>query len=131
MSHACSAAEMSDLFGPAILMPSTNTTNVRILSPHAQRYLVLHGHAIPIGERRSMVIGSDPAHCDMPLLSARIEARHAELFFHNGCYFVQDLGSVHGTYVNGRRIAGAAELHVGDEILIKPYSMTFTTAGLS
>lgn len=129
MSRACTAVEMNALFGPAVLMHPHSAPDVRILSPCSQRYLVLHGHAIPLGERRSMIIGSDPAQCDMPLLSTRISARHAEVFFHNGCYFVQDLGSTHGTCVNGRRITGAAELHVGDEIQIRPYHMTFTGSG--
>lgn len=128
MSHACSAVEMNSMFGSAVFMRSTSSPAVHVLSPVSHRYLMMNGHLIPVGERLRMIIGNDPIGCDVLLLGSRISPRHAEILFHNGCYFVRDLGSVHGTYVNGRRITGVAELHVGDEIQIKPYRMTFTTS---
>jgi pSer/pThr/pTyr-binding forkhead associated (FHA) protein len=43
---------------------------------------------------------------------------HAELEFVNGCWFVTDLDSANGTWVNGKRIEGKRALRVGDELRI-------------
>ena len=53
---------------------------------------------------------------------------HAEIFYKDGCYFIQDLGSLHGTYVNGQKVGGVAELHAGDEIMVKPYTLVFSSS---
>lgn len=129
MSHACTAEEMSELFGPSVKFHPALSQDVSVFSPYGRKYLVFGDAVLPLGERLHFVLGSDPAACDLVLLSTRVSARHAELFYDNGCYFLRDLGSAQGTCINGRRITGTAELHVGDEITIKPYSMTFTSSG--
>jgi pSer/pThr/pTyr-binding forkhead associated (FHA) protein len=42
--------------------------------------------------------------------------RHALLSWENNLFFVEDLKSTNGTFVNGNRIEGKAELHNGDVI---------------
>lgn len=43
---------------------------------------------------------------------------HAEITFENGQPVVRDLGSVNGTFLNGRMLSGAHPLHYGDVIYI-------------
>jgi hypothetical protein len=45
-------------------------------------------------------------------------AQHAILTFRGRAWFVEDLGSTNGTYVNGARIEGVAPLGFGDELQI-------------
>ncbi len=45
-----------------------------------------------------------------------VSARHAELEPITGSWFIEDLGSTNGTYVNGERIEAKKALHVNDEI---------------
>ncbi|KAK2701797.1 oxoglutarate dehydrogenase inhibitor-like [Artemia franciscana] len=45
-----------------------------------------------------------------------IGRRHAVLDFHDNAFWIQDQGSVNGTYVNGHRIEGERRLQDGDEI---------------
>jgi hypothetical protein len=52
---------------------------------------------------------------------AKVSRRHARIIFQNGQYFIEDLGSTNGTFVNrGRRLAPGDRqaLSDGDEIIV-------------
>ena len=52
---------------------------------------------------------------------AKISRRHARIVNHNGQYFIEDLGSTNGTFVNrGRRLLPGKRhmLQNGDEIIV-------------
>ena len=53
----------------------------------------------------------------------RIEDRyasqfHARLYPRNGSWYVEDLGSTNGTYLNRQRVTGSVELQAGDEVRV-------------
>jgi predicted component of type VI protein secretion system len=54
--------------------------------------------------------------CQVVLDDPLTSRRHAMLEFDGAVLFVQDLGSVNGVVVNGRRIKGTQELKSGDEL---------------
>ena len=45
-------------------------------------------------------------------------AEHALLSFRGRAWYVEDLGSTNGTYVNGQRVDGVASVGFGDEIQV-------------
>jgi pSer/pThr/pTyr-binding forkhead associated (FHA) protein len=47
-----------------------------------------------------------------------VSTSHAKFYQANGRFFVEDMGSTNGTYVNGRRISYPTELRQGDRIKI-------------
>ncbi len=67
------------------------------------------------GER--WVLGRSPD-CDVVLDVAAISRRHVILSEEAGGFFVQDLGSRNGTYINDQRVADRAPLRHGDQMLI-------------
>jgi len=52
------------------------------------------------------------------MLDATVSRIHARLTIEGGVYRVEDLGSTHGTRVNGRLIQGTTRLSDGDEIQV-------------
>lgn len=57
-----------------------------------------------------------------------ISRRHAEIYEENGAYYIKDLGSTNGTFVNGGRINKdeVAELSDGDNIKLSDETFIFT-----
>ena len=52
----------------------------------------------------------------LPLTDQTISRRHAEMTPDSGRWYLRDLGSSNGTYVNGVRVSEARLLHPGDQI---------------
>ncbi len=53
-----------------------------------------------------------------------VSRRHAEVERTSDCYFVRDVGSLNGTYVNRQRVEGA-ELQDGDEVQVGRFRLVF------
>ena len=45
-------------------------------------------------------------------------AEHAVLTFRGSAWYVEDLGSTNGTYVNGHPVVGVATIAYGDELQV-------------
>ena len=78
-------------------------------------------HFLPAGDRT--LIGRSPD-CDVFLDDVTVSRRHAVLVRRDGRFYIEDQGSLNGTFVNRRRI-DAAELANGDEVQIGKYRLTF------
>ena len=68
------------------------------------------------------------ASCDIVLDDPKISRRHASVAVRLGVVFLTDLGSSNGTFVNGRRIEEAVELHDGDRLSFAGMEATFHAA---
>ena len=75
----------------------------------------------PEGERTT--IGRSPD-CEIFLDDVTVSRNHALLVRRADGLYIDDLGSLNGTYVNRRRIDGQ-ELENGDELQIGKYRLTF------
>ena len=75
----------------------------------------------PSGERTR--IGRSPE-CEIFLDDVTVSRNHAVLVERDGHFFVEDQGSLNGTFVNRRRIDNQ-ELENGDELQIGKYRLTF------
>src|SRR5262249_45717645 len=73
---------------------------------------------------RLLIIGRSST-CDIVLDDDEASRKHAEIRFVAGRYRLSDLGSVNGTWVNGRRVAIPRDLESGDEIRIGRAQLVF------
>lgn len=58
-----------------------------------------------------------------------VSRHHAKFSRRAGQFFVRDLGSLNGTYVNRRLLDGESGLRLGDEVQIGKYRMVFFVHG--
>jgi pSer/pThr/pTyr-binding forkhead associated (FHA) protein len=63
------------------------------------------------------VIGRAPE-CELRLDDTYISQQHARLFGRNGAWYVEDLGSTNGTFVNEQKLAAPAMVQPGDKIRV-------------
>lgn len=68
-------------------------------------------------DRTEFLIGREPG-MDLVVPLPAISRRHARIFQQKGQYFLEDLGSSNGTYLNGEQISAAVKLSAGDVIYI-------------
>jgi FOG: FHA domain len=52
------------------------------------------------------------------LTDSFVSGHHAKLFIRNNNFYVEDLGSTNGTFINSSRIDGRVKLNVNDELKI-------------
>lgn len=62
-----------------------------------------------------ITLGRDPG-CDVPLLDDTVSARHAQLIYHHGQWWLEDLASTNGTLLNETVITMPTVITSGDEI---------------
>jgi pSer/pThr/pTyr-binding forkhead associated (FHA) protein len=73
--------------------------------------------ALPLPDRHRpvLVIGRRP-NCDVHLSDKRVSRVHAVLMLFEGSWYVEDLHSTNGTYVNGTRISQRVAVRRGDTL---------------
>lgn len=65
----------------------------------------------------SMTVGRTPE-CELLLEDTYVSQQHARLFGKNGAWYVEDLGSTNGTFVNDQKLAAPAMIQPGDRVRI-------------
>jgi FHA domain/zinc-ribbon domain len=74
-------------------------------------------------ERDTTTIGRSPD-CGIFLDDVTVSRKHAVLVQRDSGFFIEDQGSLNGTFVNRKRVE-SAQLDDGDEVQIGKYRMTF------
>lgn len=71
-----------------------------------------------------LTIGRDPA-CQVVLDSLVLSRRHARLRRKDKVWFVEDLGSTNGSYLNGQRLKKSTALKIGDVLKIGAFQFRY------
>jgi pSer/pThr/pTyr-binding forkhead associated (FHA) protein len=81
-----------------------------VVEPAAQR-----GRTFPLGQE--LTVGR-AAGCQVTLDDTYVSQLHARVYARDGQYFVEDLGSTNGTYLNRDRVTGAMVMKKGDRLQV-------------
>jgi sigma-B regulation protein RsbU (phosphoserine phosphatase) len=98
------------------IAPSTEHPKIKMSRP--PRIVVLD----PTGARREVSLEKFPlrmgrqADNELVLRDTRVSRVQAQITSENGSYFIEDLGSRHGTFVNGEKIGTRRELKASDQV---------------
>jgi sigma-B regulation protein RsbU (phosphoserine phosphatase) len=89
--------------------------------------LLQEGNAIPYAlDGETTVLGRAPE-CQIQLDSNMVSRRHAQVTREGNAYYVEDLGSGNGTFLNGKRLTGRTPLKAEDRIKLGPILLRFET----
>lgn len=61
-----------------------------------------------------IMIGRDP-NCDLSMMDEALSAHHARLAHHHGQWWLEDLNSTNGTFLNREKLSTAAVVITGDK----------------
>jgi len=61
-----------------------------------------------------IMIGRDP-NCDLAIMDEALSAHHARLAHHHGQWWLEDLNSTNGTFLNHERLTTSAVVITGDQ----------------
>lgn len=75
-----------------------------------------------------IMMGRDPA-CEYPLEEETVSAHHARLSYHHGQWWLEDLDSTNGTFLNRERLSTPTVVISGDEIGCGETRLTVALAG--
>ncbi|HOX05101.1 MAG TPA: protein kinase [Planctomycetota bacterium] len=78
--------------------------------------ILLDGEKFTLGRRKA---------CEIPVGDVKASRNHAQIFRQGNRFYVRDLASRNGTFLNGERLAGDSELSFGDKISIGDTIMEF------
>ena len=81
-----------------------------------------YGDRFPLGGGTTN-IGRHP-NSDIVLDDITVSRRHAQVVYQDGGFFVRDVGSLNGTYVNQQRTE-EARLYHGDEVQVGKFRLVF------
>lgn len=102
---------------------ATSHAHLEILSgPQQGRMLRLEKDRVTIGRHASS---------DLPVESSSVSRFHTQLVREDGRWFVEDMQSNNGTFVNGRRVEGRVALHDGEQIHLGNVVIAFRQADSS
>ena len=85
----------------------------------------------PLHFRCKSVLVGRRSTCDLHIDNDSVSTAHAVLFEHEGVWSVRDLGSRHGTYVNGDRVDRQSAVRAGDVLRLGDAQIVISAASSS
>jgi pSer/pThr/pTyr-binding forkhead associated (FHA) protein len=110
---------------PPPLPPGGRSTSQSAMqAARSMLYVIFNGQKIPVA-KDEFIIGRGSKSADLAIKDGNISRRHAAVVFHNGAYYMKDLGSTNGIEYQGRRF-DTKRIDEGDAFRICDYEIRFT-----
>jgi hypothetical protein len=86
--------------------------------------LIFQGRKIPVTSQQ-FIVGRGSKSSDLAIKDPNISRKHAAVIFHNGAYYIKDLGSTNGVEYKGKTV-DSKRIDEGDVFSICGYDLHFT-----
>ncbi|MDD5307053.1 MAG: FHA domain-containing protein [Deltaproteobacteria bacterium] len=86
--------------------------------------LIFQGSKVPITQDQ-FIIGRGSRSSDLAIKDANISRKHAAVIYHNGAYYMKDLGSTNGVEYKGKPV-DSKRIDEGDVFSVCGYELHFT-----
>ena len=97
------------------LRMSQHMLNSKKIPTLSVQLLEIEPESVHLYNLSQLMIGRDPT-CDVCLPNELVSAQHARLSYHHNQWWVEDLQSTNGTYLNDERVYTPTVLISGDEL---------------
>ena len=87
-------------------------------------FLLFNGQRLPV-DKDEFIIGRGARSADLAIRDGNISRRHAAIVFHDGGYFMKDLGSTNGIEFAGQRVE-SKRIEDGDVYRLCDYELRFS-----
>ncbi len=87
----------------------------RLPTPLTLTSLVEAGATTRRFTKQEIILGREPG-CDFPLDDQAVSSRHARLSYHHQQWWLEDLASTNGTYLNNEQVTMPVVITHGDEL---------------
>ncbi|MBN2717466.1 MAG: FHA domain-containing protein [Deltaproteobacteria bacterium] len=89
--------------------------------------MIYQGRKILI-QKDQFIIGRGSKSADLPIKDPNVSRKHAAILFHNGAYYIKDLGSTNGVEY-GTQLVDSKRIDEGDAFSIcgHPFHFTYST----
>jgi hypothetical protein len=88
--------------------------------------LIYQGRKIPV-TKTQFIIGRGAKASDLAIKDANVSRKHAAIIFHNGAFYLKDLGSTNGVEYKGKQV-DSKRIDEGDVFSICGHELHFTYA---
>ena len=86
---------------------------------------VTFSESVPVGGKTQWILGRS-SECDLVYSGAKISRKHCMIELINSHYYLSDLDSTNGTYLNGKLIEHTERVFAGDIISVGSVDIVFT-----
>jgi hypothetical protein len=123
--HAPAAPLPRPSMPPPLPRPGGDTGASGVARPPLM--LVFQGRKIPVVQDQ-FIIGRGSKSSDLAIKDANISRKHAAVIFHNGAFYMKDLGSTNGVEYKGKPV-DSKRIDEGDVFTICGHDIHFTYSG--
>ncbi len=124
MSEPLPAVTLPPSSGSATPPPLPRQRAGAEVSRRKDLFLLFNGQRLPV-DKDEFIIGRGARSADLAIRDGNISRRHAAVVFHDGGYFMKDLGSTNGIEFAGQRVE-SKRIEDGDVYRLCDYELRFS-----